>query len=235
MYKGAAKCVPAATTISTVGLPALHPVETELTTAATDAVLGLLCTGLALVLALQPVTEPFKRNVWLAVLIGMALGSFLGAVAHGLQLTESTKALLWKPLYLSLGVTVALVAVGAVYDWWGIEVARRVLPWAVVAGIVFFAASQLLGGAFAIFIAYEGVAIITALTIYTLLAIRGGMPGATAAAVGLVLSMVAAIVQVTPLGLTLIWRFDHNGLFHLIQMVAIVAMSAGIRQSLLTP
>lgn len=215
-------------------LPPLQSVETELTTAATDAALGLLCLGLAASLSRLPVTDPFKRNIWLAVLIGMAIGSLLGAVVHGVQLTASTKALLWKPLYLSLGVTVALVAVGAVYDWWGVEVARRVLPWALVAGVAFVAVSQLLGGAFVIFIAYEGVAIVTALTIYTLLAMRGGMPGASAAAAGLALSIVAAIVQVTPLALTIGWRFDHNGLFHLIQMVAIVVTSSGIRQSLST-
>lgn len=216
-------------------MPPLNPIETELTTGATDALLGLLCLGLAAALTGLPTTLLFKRNVWLAVLICMAAGSLLGAVAHGFDLSESTRNLLWKPLYLSLGLAVALVAVGAAYDWWGAETAWRILPWALVAAVVFFAVTQVLGGAFVIFLAYEAVAILTALTIYTLLAMRGTMPGAAAATLGLVLSLVAAIVQMTSWKLTVGWTFDHNGLFHFVQMVALVVMSSGIRQSLLTP
>lgn len=213
-------------------MPPLNPVETELTTGATDAVLGVLCLMLAGWLAVDPTPLTWKRNVWLAVLVCMAIGSVLGAVAHGFVLSESVKALIWKPLYLSLGLAVALVAVGAIYDWWGLDAARRFLPWALGAALIFFMVTQLLGGAFVIFIAYEGVAILTALTIYGLLALKDGMPGATAATAGLLLSLVAAIVQVTRLEMTVGWTFDHNGLFHLIQMVAIVTMATGIRASL---
>lgn len=209
-----------------------NPIETELTTGVTDALLGVLCAGLAIALVLLPTNDVWKRNLWLAALVCMAVGAFLGAAAHGLVLSESAKTLIWKPLYLSLGVAVALVAVGAWYDWAGLESARRLLPWAMVVALIFFAATQLLGGSFAIFLVFEGVAIIVALVIYILLAMKGTLPGASVVAVGIALSVVAAVVQASSLTLTLRWQLDHNGLFHLIQMVAIIIMSAGIRASL---
>ena len=208
-----------------------NPAETELTTAATDALLGLLCLALTAWLALSPVPVVWKRNLWMVVLLCMAAGSLLGAVAHGFALSDATRALLWKPLYFALGLAVALVVVGATYDWWGEPTARWLLPWAVVAAIGFFAASQLLGGAFVIFIVYEGVATLTACAIYTGLAWRE-TPGAAAVAIGLALSLMAALVQVSSLSLQVLVRFDHNGLFHLVQMVAVLIMSIGIRRGM---
>src|SRR5262245_10213552 len=115
--------------------------ETELTTAATDAVLGLLCIVLAVQLAAMPVTATWKRMVWVGVLGLMASASILGAVVHGLALSDSLRALLWRPLYLTLGLAVALVLVGAVCDFRGEDAARRMLPWALAAGVLFVVVS----------------------------------------------------------------------------------------------
>jgi hypothetical protein len=206
--------------------------ETELTTAATDALLGVFCLALALQLASTPVQNFWKRNVWIAVLGLMSCGSLLGAITHGLALSEGTRTAIWKPLYLSLGLAVALLVVAAAYDWWGEATARRLLPWALGAGFAFFAATQLLGGAFLLFIVYEAAATLTALAIYGLLAAGGRLPGATAIALGIAISLIAAAVQVSSLSLRLVVRFDHNGLFHLIQMAGIAAIAVGVRASL---
>ncbi len=208
-----------------------NPVETELTTAATDALLGLLCVGLAVWLALSPVPAPWRRTVWVAVLACMAAASMLGAIAHGLALSDATRAMVWKPLYLSLGLAVALVVVGAAGDCWGEPTARWLLPWAVAAAVAFFAASQLLGGAFVIFLAYEGAATLAALAIYGTLAAKG-MPGAPAVTAGLALSLVAAVVQMSGLSLRVGVRFDHNGLFHLVQIVAVITLAIGLRRGM---
>jgi hypothetical protein len=53
-------------------------------------------------------------------------------------------------------------------------------------------------------------------------------------AAGVALSLAAAAVQVSPLSLRLGVRFDHNGLFHLIQIAGVVLLAAGVRQSLRT-
>jgi len=201
--------------------------ETEMTTAATDALLGVLCLILAIQLVTTPVPALWQRNVWVAVLGLMSCGSLLGAVAHGLQLREATRATLWRPLYLSLGLAVALVLVAATYDWWGEAAARRALPWAVGAGLLFFVATEWLGGAFALFIVYEAAVTLAALGIYGMVAANGSTPGASLIAIGIGISLLASVVQVSSLSARLVVRFDHNGLFHLIQIAGI-----GVRASL---
>ena len=206
--------------------------ETELTTAVTDAVLGVLCLILAAQLAAMPVAATWKRTVWVGVLGLMACASLLGAVVHGLALSDSLRAALWKPLYLALGLAVALVVVGGVCDWRGEDAARRVLPWALAAGVLFVLASQWLGGAFILFIAYEAVATLLALAMYASLTASGSLPGAGLVAAGLAVSMIAAVIQASNLSVRVVVSFDHNGLFHVIQMMGIVIMAMGIREGL---
>jgi len=46
--------------------------------------------------------------------------------------------------------------------------------------------------------------------------------------VGAALSALAALVQTQKaVSLTIIWEFDHNGLFHLIQMPGVILLAAG--------
>jgi hypothetical protein len=209
--------------------------ETERTTAATDALLGLLCLGLAAAFATHPLVGDglrWKRHVWVAAFACLAGGSMLGAVAHGFVLSDSVKATLWRPLYLLLGLSVAFVAVGALHDWRGEAAARVLLPWAMVSAVGFFAVTQIRDGAFVLFLAYEGVAMLFALAVYLSLAARAGMPGAAVVAAGLAMTLVAAAVQASSLSLRVGVTFDHNGLFHLIQMPALVLIAAGVRASL---
>ncbi|MGE3707330.1 MAG: hypothetical protein AB7I13_18820 [Vicinamibacterales bacterium] len=206
--------------------------ETELTTAATDLALGLVCAGFALQLLASAAHADFKRALWVGAFGLLAVGSLLGAVAHGLQIAETTRVWLWRPLYLSLGLAVALVGVAAARDWWGEPAARVALPWALGVGLFFFVLTQRLGGAFVLFIAYEAVAILFALVVYVALWARGALPGAGWMAAGVALSLAAAAVQVSSLSLRVGVRFDHNGLFHLIQIAGVALLAAGVRHSL---
>ncbi len=209
----------------------LNPSVTELTTAATDAAMGVLSLALLVDLQRRRVRSTWQRDVWSEVFGLLAAGSFLGAVAHGFDLAPNVRAQLWLPLYLALGLAVALFVVGAVGDWKGEAASRRLFPWAVAAGVGFFAASQWLGGAFIIFVIYEGVAMLLALAIYLRVAVRGERwAWWTASGVGL--TLVAAGVQATTLRLTLVVPFDHNGLFHLVQMAATLLIAAGVRRGL---
>jgi Family of unknown function (DUF6962) len=126
----------------------LNPSATELTTAATDAALGLLCLVVVLRLVAIPVNATWKRALWCWVFGLLGLASVLGTVVHGFELSESVLQILWWPLYLSLGLTVALFLVGGIHDWRGEAAARALLPWAVGLGAGFFALTQLLGAHF---------------------------------------------------------------------------------------
>lgn len=211
----------------------LNPSPTELTTAATDAAMGLLSLLLLVDLRRLRVRSAWQRDVWSEVFGLLFVGSVLGAVAHGFDLAAGVRAQLWLPLYLSLGLAVALFVVGAVGDWKGEAAGRRLFPWAVAAGVGFFAASQWLGGAFIVFVVYEAGAMLLALALYLGVA-RRGASWAWWTASGIGLTLVAAAVQATSLRLTIAVPFDHNGLFHLVQMAATLLIAAGVRRGLAT-
>ena len=214
----------------------MHPsgIATELTTAATDAALSFFCLAILWRLVAVPVNARWKRALWGWVFGLLALGSVLGAVAHGLELMASILGIIWWFLYLSLGVTVAIFVVGGIYDWRSERAARTALPWAIAAGAAFAALTQFLGGAFVIFVAYEATAMVATLTMYIALSTSGRLAGAGTVAVGIGLSIVAAAVQASALNLHLIVPFDHNGLFHLVQLAATAALATGLRRGLVT-
>jgi hypothetical protein len=162
----------------------------------------------------------------------LTVASVLGAVAHGFDWTERVRQVLWLPLYLSLGLAAALFLVGAVGDWRGESAGRRVLPVALAAGVGFFGASQSFGGRFSLFIGYEVAIMLAALAIYGFLAATGRLAGAGRISAGIVLTIVAAIVQLSPLQIRIAVPFDHNGLFHLVQMAATVMIASGVRMGL---
>ena len=205
---------------------------TERTTAATDALLAL--AALVLLAVLRRRTPPsFGRAVWLAALAMMAGASVLGAVAHGLRLSDGARDVLWQPLYLALGTTMALFVVGAVRDWRGDRAARRALPAMLGLTLVFYLATRAAGGDFLVFVIYEAAALGFSLAVYTWLAARRHLAGAAAMAAALAVSLAAGAVQAADLGtVRLLWEFDHNGVFHLVQLAGIALLAAGLRRVL---
>lgn len=206
-------------------------VAAERATAATDALLA--AAALAGIVALRRRTPPsFGRAVWQWALAAMAAASALGAAAHGLALRSEVRELLWQPLYLALGVTMALFVVGAVRDRRGEPTARRMLPPMLFLALGFYALTRVTGGDFVVFVLYESAALLLALTIYLRLAVEG-RSGAAAVAAALALSLTAGAVQAAGVGpVRLVWEFDHNGLFHLIELLGLVLLVAGLRRLL---
>lgn len=205
---------------------------TELTTGITDALLCLECLALAAWVGRTTTREAWRKNVWAWVFVLLAFSAGLGAVAHGFELSSSTRAAIWKPLYLSLGVLVALFFVGAVGDWRGESFGRRLLPWAAAVGIGFFVVTQVKRGSFIVFVGYEAAALLGALGVYSFLAFAGRLRGAGVVAVGIVLNLVAAGIQASPASVRVVVPLDHNGLFHLVQMMAIAVLAVGLRQGM---
>ncbi len=207
----------------------------ELTTAATDVVLALLCVGVVLGLARLRVHDSWKTTLWSGVFTLLAVASVLGAVAHGLELSESVLAILWSPLYLCLGLTVSLFLVGAVYDAFGKREARRLVPWAIGVALAFWVLTRVVDGGFLLFLVYEAVAMVGALVLYSRLAINHRLAGASVVAAGIGLNLLAGLVQASDITIRLVVPFDHNGVFHLVQVVALATLGYGLRLGLASP
>lgn len=211
----------------------LNPSPTELTTAATDAAIAILALVCIRWLAGHRDADPPKVTLWILVLGLLTVASILGAVAHGLDLGADTLFWLWQPLFLSLGLVVALFVIAAVYDGVGPDTARRWLIPALAAGGLFYLVTLLFPGTFMVFVLYEAVAMLAALALYTRLAVRTGKGWAWLMVLGIALNIAAAAIQAGgSVRLQLLVPFDHNGVFHLVQMVAIVVLVAGVGSSL---
>ena len=209
-------------------------IPTEQTTAATDAVLCVVAAVLAIVVASAGSrADRTKGRIWAATFGLLAVAGALGAIAHGFQMSERTNEIIWMPLNLALGLTVALFVVGSVYDLRGFSLPRFLVPIMVAVGVVFFGITVLIPGSFMVFVIYEAVAMLFALVVYVILSVRRSMRGALLMAVGVLVSIAAAAVQASgAVYFTVIWEFDFNGAFHLIQIVGLVILAIGLTREL---
>jgi len=201
---------------------------TELTTSATDALLAIEC---AVIIALLLRTAPANRwrtNLWCSAFALLAIASFLGSLIHALEMPRYIRIALWTPLYLSLGILVVLFIVGAVADWQGRVAAMRLVPWGIGLSAAFFGLTALLGGKFIVFIVYAATIMLSTLAIYTFLAATHRVKGAAVIALAILLNLAAAAVQASDISLHFLVPFDHNGLFHLIQIVSTAILSWGL-------
>lgn len=213
----------------------LSGVEAELTTAVTDALLGVVVV--AGILWLQRVTPASPRRThWVWGLALFALAGALGAFVHGFELEPDTKQLLWQPLYLTLGSALAFFSAGAIGDWRGDAAARRSVAPLLALVVAFYLLTRLSGGKFLVFVIFEALALFFALAVYARLAYQHRR-GAGLVLTGLVLSLAGGALQASSLSLHVAWDFNHNGLYHLVQLVGVVFLVAGLRGtlSLLSP
>lgn len=208
---------------------------TELTTSATDAVLVVECVVIMAYLWRAPAGDRWRTGLWCWVFGLIAFSSLLGAIAHGLEMPDAVREALWKPLYLSLGILVALFIVGAVFDWRGRAAAVRLVPWSIGAGAVFFGLTEFFGGAFIVFGVYEASAMGGALAIYSFLAATHRLKGAGLVAAAILLNLAAAGVQATDVSVRIVFPFDHNGVFHLVQMTGAAVLGLGLRIGIGSP
>jgi MYXO-CTERM domain-containing protein len=220
-------------------LPALYiqlmlkfnPIATEQTTAATDLLLGLLALGLLLGLRRLKTGDYLKQKYWMAMYAFLSCASVLGAVAHGFNMSQTTNYILWYPLYLCLASVIVFFVTGALHESGGRDLSRKAFPWLCMIAFVVYLLTAIPDW-FLLFIIYEGVGMLVSLAIFIYLFIYKHNKSGFWMILGIGLTIAAAAAQAFgPFYLRLIWDFDHNGLFHLIQIPGIILIFLGIRNS----
>ena len=207
----------------------------ERTTAVTDGVLALVALGSIRFLGWNSADggEFLKIYIWSSAIGMIGLAAGLGAAAHGVVISQKLHDRLWQVLNACLALAVSLFVAGVVYDVWGDVACLRVLPFLITAGVVFYAATLMYPGFFFIFIIYEGFALVFALCAYVYLTFGSELAGAPLIAAGILVSIVAAALQACKtLTVTVFWEFDHNGVFHIVQIIGTILLLFGLRQSM---
>jgi uncharacterized protein DUF6962 len=211
--------------------PELAASATERTTAATDLLLAVAAFAGAWRLG-RPGPAALASRIWAAALVAAGLASILGTVTHGFVMTEALRELLWQPLFLLLGVTVACFVAGAVADAYGPRPGRLVLAGMLLAALGFYLATRRSGGDFGVFVMFQAAGLLAAIAIYLHLAAQR-RPGAALVAGALAVSLVAGAIQANDtLAVRLVWEFDHNGVYHLVQLGGLALLVAGLGTSL---
>jgi hypothetical protein len=210
-----------------------NPQLVEQITAATNIPLGVVSLFAALWLWRRRDHQPLKASLWAGMFGGLMVASDLGVFAHGLKLEPETVKFIWHVIYAALAITVACFAAGALCDGWGAGTTRRLLPGLMALGAGFYCYATFWSASFLPFIVYEGVATLFSLAVYVMLAVQGRLAGARWMVAGTAITILAATLQATrAVTYTLGVPFDHNGVFHLVQLPGLLCLLAGLRRSL---
>jgi hypothetical protein len=178
----------------------------ELTSAATDLILA----GMAAVGAFAA-----RRWLWRVFFGGLALVSALGAAVHGLVLAPATDDALWLCLNLVLGATVACFALAVLAEARGAAFARIFAAPLLVLGVSVGAAAQFFPNTFLPFVIFNTAVLLV--TGWSGLR-RGHWPLWS----GCLVALLAGGVQASGWRVHFGWEFDSNGLFHLVQIPALL-------------
>jgi hypothetical protein len=100
------------------------------------------------------------------------------------------------------------------------------------AALIFYLATRLSGGEFLVFVVFQAGTLLFALGVYLRLQARG-RAGAGLVAAGLAVTLAAGAVQAAEsLTVRLVWEFDHNGVYHLVQLAGLVLLARGLTRVL---
>jgi len=205
-------------------------IPAEQTTAFTDLILSVLAVVTATYIARKGgILDTFRKNIWFYAFLFLSLAAVVGSIAHGFDMSDRLRDGIWNIINFSLGMTIALFLVGTIRDLKGDAFSLKFLYVMITVSIVFFVVTVLIPGIFLVFIIYESIAMVCALGTYCYLYFKQRYPGSGLIAIAILITMVAAAIQATEaIKFTLIWEFDFNGLFHMVQMIALPFFAIGI-------
>jgi hypothetical protein len=206
-------------------------VEAELTTAITNLVLaaGAIYAIVRVLKSKSTQSVPRRTTIWAMAFSFLSLAALLGFYAHGFVLSQETEFLIWQPLYLCLGLAMSFFALGVIIDLVEQPPSGPLIGAFIAIGVGFYAMTLYLPRGFVVFIAYEGAILLFALVSYVILHFRRSARYAVAMLAGIGVTIIAAAIQASgAVSFRLIWEFDHNGIFHLVQVVGVLLLARGI-------
>ncbi|MGA1872890.1 MAG: DUF6962 family protein [Thermoplasmatota archaeon] len=208
-------------------------IPAEQTTAFTDLLLSAFAVLTAAYIARRGGgMNTFRKVIWFWAFEFLAVAAIVGAIAHGFEMPGSLNDGIWNIINFSLGMTIALFLIGTVRDLKGDRFSLMFLYVMIGISLGFFIVTVLVPGIFLIFIIYESIAMLFAFGAYCYLYLKRRFPGSGFIAVAILITMIAAAIQATEsIGMTVIWEFDHNGIFHIVQMLALPLFAVGLSRS----
>ncbi|WP_196891977.1 DUF6962 family protein [Aureivirga marina] len=202
----------------------------EQTTAFTDLILAII--AILIFMTIKRVGSKIdkrKTGIWSLIYVCVAISSFLGAITHGLIISDLTYKILWNIIFLSSGFLISFVGVGALYDFYRSRLSDAIYWLAAGMSILFFLINFYGPDTFFFFIIYEALILLIALFYYYRIYRKTKLKWTSNMIFGILLSIIAAVVQTfKDLKFTIFWDFDNNGAFHIIEIFSLFFLASGI-------
>jgi hypothetical protein len=184
-------------------------------TLVTDYALGGVTAWLA-VLLFKDAQKQKSRKLWGLAFAALALGAFLGGTWHGFF----NNAFLWKATVLTVGVASFAMLAGSAFAVLSGKLRTLVLAFA-AAELLIYSGWMLAHDEFIFVVLDTGIAF-AAVALLHLWRFNGWILA------GVAVSVAAALVQAS--GFALHRHFNHNDLYHVIQIAAMVLLYRGAQQ-----
>lgn len=199
---------------------------TERTTAMTDLILAV--EFLLFAIFFFKYASSGKRAAAWSIPFLLLSGAFLtGAIAHGFQMPEETNRLLWLLLAGCSAFGLAHLVSASVGEWKPAWYTKSVIGMSLAA--IAFVGITVKYSSFTVYVVFI---VITMTLVSWLNAMRlehSGNKKHLLIVLGAVLTAIGSLVQlVKSIHFTIIWQFDYNGAFHLVQMFAGIFLGLGI-------
>ena len=185
-------------------------------TMATDYALGGVTVWL---LVLLRKNCSAASRLWQIAFAALAAGAFLGGTYHGFRIEW-----LWKPTVLSVGVASFGMLAGSAYSTTSGNI-RRALVIIAVVKLVAYEAWMLGHDAFIFVVADTASAMLAVAALHLL---RLDNPATRWILGGVAVSLLAAGIQAGRVALH--EHFNHNDLYHVVQMAAMLLYYAGVKR-----
>lgn len=200
---------------------------TEPATLLTDYALGLFCALFSRRLwSVGQVSMNTCVSCWAVGMGALAVASFAGGTVHGfsLMLADSVLHVLWKGTAFAIGLASGCFLIGTMVA----SVAKPLLHWLIVVSAVQFTGYTVwmaMHDEFRYVIYNYGVTLAVILLIQIYQRVVRKSPSAGWIVAGILVSFLGALVQQS--GLTLHPSFNHNDLYHVIQMAGMALLYRG--------
>ena len=169
----------------------------------------------------------YCRRLWGAGFFFIGLGALLGGASHGFAayLGDIANSVVWKGTVYTIGLSLVFVVAGSVAGAPLKPSTARTFRILNVIVFILYAAWMIRHDDFLYVIYYYGPAMLVVAAIYGMAHLRYRSEGALDILSGVVITLLGAAVQQS--GISIHAHFNHNDLFHVIQVVGLLLFFRG--------
>lgn len=206
-------------------------IQTEQTTSITDVFLAVICfIFFALFFVRFNKTKNSLLFVWSLIFLLLFTASFFGAVLHGFVLGESIKYLLWIPIKLSIAISISLFASASYCDMRNFSPKGSLVVLFILTAVCFYTIDLFTDSKHFVLILFQLWALVFSGAVYFYLSLSRNSIKTIFMISGIFITMIASLIQYSDsIWINCLWEFDHNGIYHLVQIPGLFLFFFGVK------